>query len=308
MQFCLEIWGVDFEKIREVCTLAERLGYDGFFYGESLSEIDLDCWTVLSSLASTTNRIKLGPVITYLFPEYRSLALLAKQALTLQEISDGRLEFRTGTGAKLNYSVGWWYPYGIDYPNEIERVAILEEGLQVLGMLWKNSKIQIHFQGKYFKLNGANIKLPYLGTNNKRIPITVAAKSNKTMGIAAKYADIWESSYLSPEEYIALDEKFKKIIISKNIEERSIKRSIELDVIIGESDSDLMYKEKIFSMQRGSNILHQLTKKGLVGKSENIAQRIKEYVDVGIDQFFLAFQEPYDTKSLMLFDDVVNSL
>jgi alkanesulfonate monooxygenase SsuD/methylene tetrahydromethanopterin reductase-like flavin-dependent oxidoreductase (luciferase family) len=69
-----------------------------------------------------------------------------------------------------------------------------------------------------------------------------------------------------------------------------------------------MYKEQRFSMQRGPNILYQITKKGLVGKSETIAQRIKEYVDAGTDQFFLAFQDPYDTKSLKLFDDVVKSL
>ncbi|TLX67211.1 MAG: LLM class flavin-dependent oxidoreductase [Thaumarchaeota archaeon] len=75
--------------------------------------------------------------------------------------------------------------------------------------MWKQ-KTEIHFQGKYFKLNGANIKLPYSVINNKTIPITVAAKSKNTLVIAAIYADIWESSYLSPEEYSALYEKIQK--------------------------------------------------------------------------------------------------
>jgi alkanesulfonate monooxygenase SsuD/methylene tetrahydromethanopterin reductase-like flavin-dependent oxidoreductase (luciferase family) len=306
MEFCLEIWGTDYDKIRETCTIAEKLGYHGFFYGESLSGIDLDCWTVISSLASITTRIKLGPVITYLFPQYRSLALLAKQALTFQEISCGRLEFRTGTGGTLKYSVTWWYPYGIDYPDEGTRVSILEEGLQILELLWNSDKPQIHFQGTYFKLNGASMKLPQ-SNNISKIPITVAAKGNKTMGIAARYADIWETSYLSPDEFSILDEKFKKIIISKNIE-RKIKRSIELDVIIGQSNSEVKYKEQLFSMQRGHNVLHQIKKKGLVGKSDDIACRIQEYANVGVDQFFLAFQDPYDTRSLRLFDDIMKTL
>jgi alkanesulfonate monooxygenase SsuD/methylene tetrahydromethanopterin reductase-like flavin-dependent oxidoreductase (luciferase family) len=306
MQFCLEIWGTEYDKIKQTCTIAEKLGYHGFFYGESLSKIDLDCWTVISSLASRTNRIKLGPVITYLFPQYRNLALLAKQALTLNEISDGRLEFRTGTGATSKYSLAWWHPYGIDYPEESERVSILEEGLQILQLLWKSDKPQTHFQGRYFKLNGATIKLPYSNISRK-IPVTVAAKGTKTMGIAAKYADIWETSFLTPEEFSTLDGKFRKIIISKNIE-RTIKRSIELDVIIGESDTDLKYKEQIFSMQRGPNVLHQIKSKGLVGKSDDIAQRIQEYANAGIDQFFLAFQDPYDTRSLTLFDHMIKTL
>ncbi len=79
MQFCLEAWGTDYEKIKDTCIAAEKLGYYGFYYGESLADIDLDCWTVISALVSYTNKIKLGPVITYLLPQYRSIALLAKQ-------------------------------------------------------------------------------------------------------------------------------------------------------------------------------------------------------------------------------------
>lgn len=45
MQFCLEVWGTSYEDIKDTCILAEDLGYYGFYYGESLAEIDLDCWT-----------------------------------------------------------------------------------------------------------------------------------------------------------------------------------------------------------------------------------------------------------------------
>ena len=122
MQFCLEIWGTDYEKIKETCILAEKLGYYGFYYGESLAEIDLDCWSVISNLSAITTRIKLGPVITYLIPQYRNIALLAKQATTLQDMSRGRLEFRTGAGATHDYATQWWYPFGIDYPDAGERI------------------------------------------------------------------------------------------------------------------------------------------------------------------------------------------
>ncbi len=116
--FCLEVWGTNYNKIKDTCLLAEDLGYYGFYYGESLTDLDLDCWTVLSSLSSLTKKIKLGPIIIYLLPEYPSIALIAKQAITFQEISDGMLEFRTGAGASLQYAAQWWYPYGINYPKK----------------------------------------------------------------------------------------------------------------------------------------------------------------------------------------------
>jgi alkanesulfonate monooxygenase SsuD/methylene tetrahydromethanopterin reductase-like flavin-dependent oxidoreductase (luciferase family) len=130
--------------------LAKKRGYYGFYYDESLADLDLDCWTVLSSLSPVTSQIKLVPVITYLFPQYRNIALLAKQAVTFQEISKGRFEFRTDAGATLQYGTQWRHPYGIEYPQEKERVLILEEGMQVLQMLWQKSTI--HFNGKFFKL------------------------------------------------------------------------------------------------------------------------------------------------------------
>lgn len=295
MRLCLEVWGKDYNKIKETCLLAEKLGYYGFYYGESLADIDLDCWTVLSSLCSMTNRIKLGPVITYLFPQYRNIALLAKQALTFQEISDGRLEFRTGAGATLQYATQWWHPYGIEYPKEKDRVSILEEGLQVLQMLWHKS--EVHFNGNFFRLNDA-----ILQNTGKYIPVTVAAKRKRMISIAARFADIWEASYLSPEQFHKLNSDFDNISKKFN---RSVLKSIELDVIIAESQADLKYKEKLFAMERGPSVYNQIVRNGLVGIPEMIADRVKEYIDAGIGQFFLAFQDPFDSKALELFMDAV---
>lgn len=295
MQFCLEVWGTDYNKIKDTCILAEKLGYYGFYYGESLAEIDMYCWTVLSALASQTSSIKLGPVITYMIPQYRNVALLAKQVVTLQEISNGRLEFRTGAGATLQYAAQWWYPYGIDYPKNAERVSMLEEGLQVLQMLW--TKPSVVFNGKYFKVNGATLQKP-----SKHIPVTVAAKRNKMMRIAAKHADIWEASYLSPDQFKELNEKFN--CISKEFG-RKVGRSIELDVIIANSDSDLENKERQFAMERGPNVYQQILRNGLVGKPDRIAKMVKEYVSAGVEQFFLAFQDPFDVNALKLFMDAV---
>lgn len=300
-RFCLEIWGTEYNKIKEICLLAEKLGYYGFYYGESLADIDLDCWTIISNLSAITRTIKLGPVITYLFPQYRNISLLAKQALTMQEISNKRLEFRTGAGATLQWASQWWHPYGIDYPSNGERVALLEEGIQILLMLW--SKPSSTFEGNHFKVKDARLMKHTLlqrhQYNNNTIPITVAAKKDNTMRIAAKYANVWECSYLTPEQFTILNEKFENVCK----EDRKIDKSIELDVIISESESDLEYKKKLFAMERGPAVTSQMIKRGLVGTPKKIRERLKQYTDAGVDQFLLAFQDPLDIKALELFMD-----
>ena len=281
--------------------LAEKLGYYGFYYGESLADIDLDCWTIISNLSAITQMIKLGPVITYLFPQYRNISLLAKQALTMQDISSKRLEFRTGAGATLRWASQWWYPYDIDYPNNGERVALLDEGIQLLSMLW--SKPSSTFEGNHFKVKDA--RLTKYTQQHNTIPITVAAKKDNTMRIAAKYAHVWECSYLTPEQFTALNERFESIYkkINRNGDRRKIVKSIELDVIISESESDIEYKKKIFAMERGPAVANQMLKHGLVGTPGKIREMLKEYIDAGVDQFLLAFQDPLDTKAIELFMD-----
>lgn len=299
--FCLEIWGTEYSKIKEICLLAEKLGYYGFYYGESLADIDLDCWTIISNLSAVTQMIKLGPVITYLFPQYRNISLLAKQALTMQEISNKRLEFRTGAGATLQWASQWWNPYDIDYPTNGERVALLDEGIQLLLMLW--SKPSSTFEGNHFKVKDA--RLTKHTQQHSTIPITVAAKKGNTMRIAAKYAHVWECSYLTPEQFTTLNERFESICreINRNGDRRRIAKSIELDVIISESESDLEYKKKLFAMERGPAVANRMLKHGLVGTPEKIRERLKQYTDAGVDQFLLAFQDPLDIKALELFMD-----
>ena len=299
MRFCLEVWGTSFEDIRKTCLEAEKLGYYGFYYGESLAEIDMDCWTVISSLAAITNKIKLGPVITYLFPQYRNIALVAKNALTFQEISEGRLEFRTGAGATLQYATQWWNPFGISYPKIGQRLNILEEGLQILEKFWSGKPV--FFDGKYFKINGGTMK-----RTNNAIPITIAAKGDKMMAITAKYANIWEASYISPEKFNNLNEKFKEICYKQKINDsNNIMRSIELDVIIANSDSELDYKKKLFMMDRGPGVYNQILQNGLVGTKDKVRQKIDEYADSGVEQFFLAFHDPYNISDLELFIDSI---
>ena len=47
-------------------------------------------------------------------------------------------------------------------------------------------------------------------------------------------------------------------------------------------------------MERGPEVAHQILKHGLVGMADKIRERLKEYINAGVNQFFLAFQDPFD--------------
>ena len=118
-------------------------------------------------------------------------------------------------------------------------------------------------------------------------------------------AFIWESSYLSPEEFASMNSEFEKI---SNPTTKTFAKSIELDVIIANSDSELEYKKRLFAMERGPAVLSQLLKHSLVGKPEDIAQKVRKYIDAGIDQFFLAFQDPFEYEAIQLFMNTMKGI
>ncbi len=136
MKVAVEVWSSRYDQVESTCGLAADLGIDAFYYGESPHDLNLDCWTTLAALARSTERIRLGPVITNILPTYRSTALLAKQTATVASISEGRVDFRTGVGAAASFGRRWWKPFGVDYPDYDDRLSDLRAALPTLRQVW----------------------------------------------------------------------------------------------------------------------------------------------------------------------------
>ena len=177
----------------------------------------------------------------------------------------------------------------------------------------------IRYSGKFFRISGASPFKLNTGTKSPiaKIPITISAKKSLMLRLSAKFADIWEASYLSPQEFELLNFEFERI--NQEIDNETNKadmftdrtsttKSIEIDVIIANSDSELEYKKRLFSMERGPGSYSKILRHGLIGTPEKVAERVKEYADMGINQLLLAFHEPYDLRALELFSDAVKGI
>jgi hypothetical protein len=79
------------------------------------------------------------------------------------------------------------------------------------------------------------------------------------------------------------------------------KTSIELDVIIAESDKELEIKKRILAKERGLGAYKQVIQWRLVGTPTEIHTMVSRYASLGVDQILLAFQDPLDIKSIELF-------
>ncbi len=283
MRVALEVWSSRYAEVAATCTRAESLGFDAFYYGESPHGLNLDCWTTLAALAASTERIRIGPVITNVLPTYRSTALLAEQAATVATVSGGRLDFRTGVGASATFGRPWWEPFGIDYPDYGQRLADLREALETLPGLWAGERP-----------DGSDAPTAMLRPALPKIPITVAARGERAMGLAAAHAEVWETSFCTPEEYRARRSRMLEILAG-----RAITCSLEIDGFVSTSPhGSARLLRRVRAERGGSEDLDPVLERGLVGVPDEAARRLCDLADAGVDQVVVALHDPHDPDAL----------
>ena len=141
-----------------------------------------EAWTVLCALAAATSRIELGPFVAC--NSFRNPALLAKMAVTLDEVSDGRLVL--GIGA------GWHEPeyHAFGYPYD-HRVGRFEEALQIIVPLLREGRVD--FEGRYYQARDCEIAPR--GPRPAGPPILIGAQRPRMMRLAARFADIYDTDF-----------------------------------------------------------------------------------------------------------------
>lgn len=159
--------------------------------GDTPSDPCLEAWTLLAAFAAQTRRLRVGVMVTG--NTYRHPAVLAKMAATVDVIAHGRLNFGIGTG----WSEREHRAYGIPLPSPGERIRRLGEACELIRRLWTEPVVS--FAGRYYQLDEAYcepkpFQQPYP-------PFVIGAEGDQTLRVVARYADIWDCSVDSPEEY-----------------------------------------------------------------------------------------------------------
>lgn len=177
------------EETRDRWRWFEELGFESLWLTDHFVRTAkpdspyFEAWTLLSALAAIVERPRIGVLVSS--NTFRHPSLLAKQAVTLDHISNGRLEL--GLGA------GWYVPehemFGIEFPEVQERVDRYEEALDMLDRYLRNDTTTV--EGAYYSMRDAiNRPAP---VQQPRIPFVLGAHKKRTIGLAARYADTWNT-------------------------------------------------------------------------------------------------------------------
>ncbi len=287
-----------YEFSKSISVTADRsiYAYDHFipFHIDDRNKNIFECFTLLSSLAAITERIKIGQIVTC--NSYRNPSLMAKVLSTLDIISNGRVELGIGAG---------WYEqeytaYGFDFPSNVSRIKQLDESLSIIKAMWKEKSTS--FEGKYYRIKEAICNPKPIQKPN---PIIMIGGSGEKylLKVVAKHADRYNLFFGTTNEMKTKISLLKEYCNSIGRDYKEIQYSIVLPCIIKNTDKEVnevlvQYKRKDKTLEQ---YLEYLVGGVTVGTPEKVLQGIKRYLDIGVTHFILHFIALNET-TLRLFD------
>lgn len=147
-------------------------------------------WSWLGAVAARTERVELATSVTCPLFHYHP-ALIAQAAATVDRLSGGRFILGVGTGENINEG-----PLGFPFPGYKERIARMDEALQIIHRLFAGEKVD--FAGEYYTTDKAKLYSPPLGD----IPVLMAAGGPKSAAFAGANAGGLITSVKVPAETI----------------------------------------------------------------------------------------------------------
>ena len=193
----------DARLMAEVAHEAEEAGWDGFFIWDHIGGDPkqaapmADPWIVLTAMAMATSRLKFGPMVTPL-PRRRPWKL-AREAVTLDRLSNGRLILGVGIGSDSFFKE--YSSFG-ESSNDKLHGAMLDEGLEVLTQLWSGETVT--YSGQHYQIHDAQF-LP-TPLQQPRIPLWTAGfwPAKKPFQRAARWDGVCPLNHsgelMSPED------------------------------------------------------------------------------------------------------------
>lgn len=219
----------------------------------------LEAYTALGALATATERVQLGTLVTG--NSYRNPTLLAKVITTLDVVSAGRAVLGIGTG---------WFELehqqlGFEFGTFTDRFNRLDEAFQIIDPMLKGERPT--FSGQWYHTESAMAEPRY----RDHIPIMIGGSGEKkTFALAARYADHLNLIAEFPE----LPKKIEAL--ARRCDEAGRDRStLETSMLLS-----VMIDENV----KADQLPAEMSQRMVVGSPEQVAEQVQSKVlDAGVD-------------------------
>jgi F420-dependent oxidoreductase-like protein len=304
VELCLMIEGQegvtwqDWAALADACEtsgLAALFRSDHYLSGDGLvGRGSHDAWTTLAALAARTSRIRLGTMVSPV--TFRHPSLVANAAMTVDHISGGRAELGLGAGwYELEHQV-----YGFPFPPMAERMAMLEEQLEIVSRQWIEHEFS--FSGNHYTLERCQATFTPV---QSPLPVIVGGAGKKrTVELAARFGHEYNVVSGEPDECRAVHRRI--VEACSRLGRDPLRFSLMTTVLVGRDRDELHRRgdrlgELFYDGQSGEQLLAEHGDGWICGTVDEAAEKLEALAAAGVQRAMLQHLDHRDLEAVHLF-------
>lgn len=287
--------GLNWSRWTRIARAVEDLGFVGLFRSDHYTNANppdkdsLELWISLAWLASHTEKIEFGPLVTPF--SFRHPTMTTRMGSAVDDLSGGRLILGLGAGwlEREHRNYGW------ELLDISQRFGRFEEGVQIVSHLL-NSPEPLNFNGAFYQLHEA-VLLPR-PTRPGGPPILIGGNGPKrTLQIAASYGQEWNAVYISAEKFMQLNSHLDVLLQQVGRKPDSMRRSLMTGLVYAQNQAEL--ENKVKTRTGGRLTTEELRQRGLLmGSGNQILDQLGVLAESGVQRVMLQWLDLDDLDGL----------
>lgn len=283
----------------------EPMGFDGLFRSDHFTwpmppdMNSLELIVSLTYLAHQSQRVHFGSMVAPL--SFRDPVFLARQAMAIDDLSDGRMILGVGTGWVEREHTMFGYNLG-DVPTRMDR---LEEGLAILSQLIRSDE-PVTFVGRFYHLQEAEL----LPRPQRPTPILVGGNGPKrTLPLVARYADIWNCQIATPEFFRERSALLDELLREEGRQPADVKRTLMVPVMCWRDQDELERRMArlrsgipYFASMSTEELIdfYRTTLTGILGTPDYVIEQLRMYADAGVEEMIMQWFGMNDVEGVAI--------
>ena len=283
--------GLNWPRWQRIAQVVETLGFAGLYRSDHFTNSNppdkdsLEMWVSLTWLASHTQRINFGPLVSPV--SFRDPVFTARIAQQVDDLSGGRLELGVGAGWQEREH----HAFGYDLLQIPQRFQRFEEGLEVITWLMKHGDTPVDFDGQFYQLRGAQL-LPRPSRPGGP-PLVIGGNGEKrTLPLVARYADQWNAVDIPAGRVRALNNRLDELLRAAGRVPESVRRTLMTSLAFGQDQHQLEQR------LRGRDPQAMRERGALVGTGAEIREQLNALELAGVQRVMLRWFDLDDLEGL----------
>jgi F420-dependent oxidoreductase-like protein len=302
MRFAVMIEGqedVGWDDWLAIAGTCERLGFEALFRSDHYGSVEgveargsLDAWATVCALAAVTSTLRLGTLVSP--ATFRHPSVLAKNAVTADHISGGRIEVGIGTGWNEREHAA----YGFPFPSMKTRMDRLAEQLEIVTRSWADGPFS--FSGEHYEIDRLDARPKPV---QSPLPLVMGgAAAPRGAALAARHAAEYNVVHATPEEAGAARGRIEAACRDAGRDPATMTFSLMHAIHLGADEADFRERADRFAAWSGEPVdLEERRRAWLAGTPDEVIARLREYEAVGVERVMLQHLLPTDHAALELF-------